>query len=58
MGLRDLYVVTFLGEEKPMVLNNEDNLLASVAAPIQEVIVATSCYRERSSTDNFKRSNI
>ncbi len=39
-GLRDLFVVTFLGEEKPMVLNNEDNLLASVAAPIKEVVVA------------------
>ena len=40
IGLRDLYIVTFLGEEKPMVLNNEDNLLANIAAPIQEVIVA------------------
>ena len=39
-GLRDLYVVTFLGEEKQVVLNNEDNLLASVAAPIKEVVVA------------------
>ncbi|HIP32577.1 MAG TPA: hypothetical protein EYG86_07445 [Crocinitomicaceae bacterium] len=39
-GLRDLYVVTFLGEEKPMVLNNEDNLLASVADPVKEVVVA------------------
>jgi outer membrane protein OmpA-like peptidoglycan-associated protein len=39
-GLRDLYVVTFLGSEKQVVLNNEDNLLASVAAPIKEVVVA------------------
>lgn len=39
-GLRDLYVVTFLGPEKQVVLNNEDNLLASVAAPIKEVVVA------------------
>lgn len=39
-GLRDLYMVTFLGPEKQVVLNNEDNLLASVAAPIKEVVVA------------------
>jgi outer membrane protein OmpA-like peptidoglycan-associated protein len=39
-GLRDLYMITFLGPEKPMVLNNEDNLLASVAAPVKEVVVA------------------
>ncbi|MDX2361423.1 MAG: OmpA family protein [Crocinitomicaceae bacterium] len=39
-GLRDLYMVTFLGPEKPMVLNNEDNLLASVAAPIKETVIA------------------
>lgn len=40
MGLRDLYVVTFLGDEKQMILNNEDNLLASIEAPVKEVIVA------------------
>jgi outer membrane protein OmpA-like peptidoglycan-associated protein/tetratricopeptide (TPR) repeat protein len=39
-GLRDLYVITFLGPEKPMILNNEDNLLASVAAPIRETVIA------------------
>jgi len=39
-GLRDLQMVTFLGDEKPMVLNNEDNLLASVAAPVKEIVVA------------------
>lgn len=38
-GLRDLQMVTFLGAEKPMVLNNEDNLLASVAAPVKEIVV-------------------
>ena len=40
LGLRDLYVVTFLGPEKPMVLNNEDNLLASIAAPVKETVIA------------------
>ncbi len=39
-GLRDLYVITFLGEEKPMVLNNEDNLLACRVAPVEEMVVA------------------
>lgn len=39
-GGRDLYMITFLGPEKPMVLNNEDNLLASVAAPVKETVIA------------------
>lgn len=39
-GLRDLYMITFLGAEKPMVLNNEDNLLASAAAPVKETVIA------------------
>lgn len=39
-GLRDLYMITFLGPEKQMVLNNEDPLLASIAAPVKETVVA------------------
>jgi len=39
-GLRDLYVITFLGPEKPMILNNEDNLIASAAKPVKETVVA------------------
>ena len=39
-GMRDLYMITFLGPEKPMILNNEDNLLASVAAPVKEAVIA------------------
>lgn len=39
-GLRDLYMITFLGPEKPMVLNNEDNLLAEATAPIKERVIA------------------
>ena len=39
-GGRDLYMITFLGPEKPAVLSNEDNLLASVAAPVREAVVA------------------
>lgn len=37
---RDLYIITFLGPEKQMVLNNEDNLLASAQAPISEIVIA------------------
>ena len=39
-GLRDLYMITFLGPEKQMVLNNEDNLLASAIAPVKDVVIA------------------
>lgn len=39
-GEKDIYMVTFLGPEKLLVLNNEDNLIASKAAPVSEVVVA------------------
>ncbi|MBL7884275.1 MAG: PD40 domain-containing protein [Bacteroidia bacterium] len=39
-GEKDIYLVTFLGPEKPMVMNNEDNLLASQTAPIKETVIA------------------
>jgi outer membrane protein OmpA-like peptidoglycan-associated protein/tetratricopeptide (TPR) repeat protein len=39
-GEKDIYVVTFLGAEKPMIQNNEDNLLASQAAPVKETVIA------------------
>jgi len=35
-GDKDIYKITFLGPEKPPILMNEDNLLASVAAPVSE----------------------
>jgi outer membrane protein OmpA-like peptidoglycan-associated protein len=35
-GDMDLYVVTFLGPEKPGQTSNEDNLLASSSAPVAE----------------------
>jgi outer membrane protein OmpA-like peptidoglycan-associated protein len=35
-GDLDLYVVTFLGPEKPGLMSNEDNLLASATAPVAE----------------------
>lgn len=38
-GGRDNYLITFLGEPKQPVLNAEDNLIASLSAPIQEKVV-------------------
>jgi outer membrane protein OmpA-like peptidoglycan-associated protein/tetratricopeptide (TPR) repeat protein len=39
-GEKDIYMITFLGKEKPMVMNNEDNLLASLTAPVKETVIA------------------
>ena len=39
-GEKDLYMVTFLGAEKPMIQNNEDNLIASQVAPVKETVIA------------------
>ena len=39
-GEKDIYQITFLGAEKPMILNNEDNLLASQTAPVKETVIA------------------
>jgi outer membrane protein OmpA-like peptidoglycan-associated protein len=37
-GQRDLYVVTMLGLEKPMILNTEDRLLSN-SKPVTEVVI-------------------
>jgi outer membrane protein OmpA-like peptidoglycan-associated protein/YHS domain-containing protein len=39
-GEKDIYKITFLGPEKPFAMNAEDNLLASIAAPIKARVVA------------------
>ncbi|MEO6884113.1 MAG: OmpA family protein [Bacteroidia bacterium] len=39
-GDKDIYMITFLGPEKPLVLNNEDNLLANAVAPVKEMVIA------------------
>lgn len=39
-GEKDIYMISFLGPEKPVQLSNEDNLLASVEAPVSEVYIA------------------
>ena len=38
-GEKDIYKITFLGPEKQVVLNTEDNLLASLAAPVSETVI-------------------
>ncbi|HET6246037.1 MAG: OmpA family protein [Bacteroidetes bacterium] len=38
-GEKDIYMITFLGPEKQLVLNTEDNLLASVAEPVRERVI-------------------
>jgi outer membrane protein OmpA-like peptidoglycan-associated protein len=39
-GEKDLYMITFLGPEKPNMLSNEDNLIACIAEPIKTVQAA------------------
>lgn len=36
LGEKDIYVVTFLGPEKPGILSNEDNLIACLTEPVKE----------------------
>jgi outer membrane protein OmpA-like peptidoglycan-associated protein/Tol biopolymer transport system component len=38
-GEKDIYVITFLGPEKPLQLNNEDNLIASLVAPVRTAVI-------------------
>jgi outer membrane protein OmpA-like peptidoglycan-associated protein len=39
MGEDDIYMITFLGPEKPIIASNEDNLLASLTAPVSETVI-------------------
>lgn len=38
-GEKDIYMITFLGKEKEPLMSSEDNLLASIAAPIKEKLI-------------------
>lgn len=40
MGSKDIYQITFLGLEKPPVLSQEDQLLASRVQPVKETLLA------------------
>lgn len=38
-GETDIYRITFLGPEKPTLTSSEDNLLASIAEPVKQVVI-------------------
>lgn len=38
-GNHDIYIVTFLGVEKPVINTNDDNLIAIVTEPVSEIII-------------------
>ncbi|MDO7845288.1 OmpA family protein [Hymenobacter sp. M29] len=40
LGAKDIYRITFLGPEKPPVLSQEDQLLASRLAPVKQTVLA------------------
>ena len=40
LGSKDIYQITFLGPEKPPVLSQEDQLLASRVQPVKETLLA------------------
>ncbi len=39
-GDKDIYRITFLGPEKPLIDDNEDNLLASIIEPFRQAVFA------------------
>jgi len=41
-GDKDIYMITFLGPEKPVALSNEDDLLAGNAGGVSDVMVASA----------------
>jgi outer membrane protein OmpA-like peptidoglycan-associated protein len=47
-GEKDIYLVTFLGPEKPPLLSNEDNLIASIAKPVKEKLKEPELVQEGS----------
>lgn len=53
-GGMDLYKVTYLGPEKPVMVDSEDYLLASIANPIKEVNIEKAVVVEKKSLTVFK----
>lgn len=50
----DLYKVTYLGPEKPVITDSEDYLLASIANPIKEINIEEAVKVEKKSLTVFK----
>jgi len=42
LGLQDIYVITFLGDEKPVIFNTEDELLAISSQPISGAVIESA----------------
>lgn len=38
-GEKDIYIITFLGPEKPLILSSEDNLIAMITSPVKEKVI-------------------
>ena len=53
-GGMDIYKVTYRGNEKPMVLDSEDQLIASIASPISDQIIVQPILIEQKSLTVFK----
>jgi outer membrane protein OmpA-like peptidoglycan-associated protein len=48
-GNRDIYLISFLGVEKQLIMSAEDNLIASLAAPISETVTISETVEVKSS---------
>ena len=53
-GEKDLHVITFLGPEKQVILNNEDNLIASIAEPVKEIVIEPEVVVDRNKVTILK----
>jgi flagellar motor protein MotB len=53
-GLEDIYVVTILGEEKPLALKTEDNLFSGTSATISEKVEIKAAEISKSNLTLFK----
>jgi outer membrane protein OmpA-like peptidoglycan-associated protein/tetratricopeptide (TPR) repeat protein len=48
-GNRDIYLINFLGKEKSLIMSTEDNLMASLAAPISQTVSISEAVELKSS---------
>jgi outer membrane protein OmpA-like peptidoglycan-associated protein len=53
-GDQDIYVITFLGDEKPIINNSEDNLLAWKTSPLSDDIIEQTIDIQIASLTLFK----
>ena len=53
-GEKDLFMITFLGPEKPLMLSTEDNLIASKVNPVKEIVIEPAVTVNRSKVTILK----